>query len=123
MLEQKQGYTVVKIDNDDLLDMLVERVKFWRKDDKTIKLYEQMYQNYIDAGVFNETVLDIMTTVDNDVVNYTMVFPKNELSSDDWDRLKKDYENGDTDISCKSFDFGKGSFIEVMNDEAILIRS
>lgn len=123
MLEKKPDCTIVQIDNDDLLDMLVERVKFWKKDDEIIELYEQMYQNAIEAGCFDGMKFNVGIIVDNDVVNYCDIHYKNDLTPDDWDRLKKHYEEGDTDISCESFDFGKAGFIEAMNDEAILLRS
>lgn len=40
----------VKIDEDDLLDMLMNRlIEFWTKGDKKVEeLFEKMYQNEID---------------------------------------------------------------------------
>lgn len=120
---KKSNCTLVQIDNDDLLDMLVERVKFWKKDDEVVELYKQMYQSAIDDGVFDGMELNVMTIVDNDVVNWCETYTKDELSSDDWDKLKECYDNGDRDISCENFEFGRASFIEVMTDEAVLLRA
>lgn len=37
----------VKINEEDAIDLLVERVKFWTQDETTIELFEKMYNNYI----------------------------------------------------------------------------
>lgn len=122
-LEKKPNCTLVQIDNDTLLDMLVERVKFWKKfDDDIVGLYEQMYQDAIDSGVFEGMEFNVMQIVDNDVVNYCDTYTKDEISPDEWDKLKECYDNGDRDISCERFDFGKYSYIEAMTDEAVLLR-
>lgn len=43
---------LVKIDEDMILEMLLDRLEFWTDDHTTYRLYEQMYENYINCGVF-----------------------------------------------------------------------
>lgn len=76
----------VKIDEDDFLDMLMNRlIEFWTKGDKKVEeLFEKMYQNDIDNGAFEDSTLDIAGIVDNDYVNYTRVIYKGE---DEFDEL------------------------------------
>lgn len=110
----------VKIDEDDLLDMLMNRlIEFWTKGNKKVEeLFEKMYQNEIDNGVFEGSTLDIADIVDNDYVNYTRVIHKDE---DGFDELLDLYHDGQYDVSTE--DVGC-DFIEAVTDDedAILVR-
>lgn len=103
----------VKMDEDLALDMLMDRLEFWIKDhsetSKNIdrKLYEQMYQMYLESGCFESTEFDVMSIVDNDYINYCNVV---EPGDEDYEKIDKLYkENGIGDISCENV---SGNFIE-----------
>lgn len=110
----------VKIDEDDLLAMLMNRlIEFWTKGDKKVEeLFEKMYQNEIDNGAFEDSTLDIAGIVDNDYVNYTRVIYKGE---DEFDELLDLYHGGQYDVSTE--DVGCDYIEAVTDDEdAILVR-
>lgn len=105
----------VKVREDDLLDMLMERCRFWSGLD--LELFEKMYENYINGGLFDDAELDIMAVVDNDVVNWTTVIEKGDNC---FDEILELYKQGECDISCQT-DY---SFIEAVSDDEtrILLR-
>lgn len=105
----------IKIDEQELLDMFVERVRYWTKDEDEIKLFEKMYDDYIWNGVFTDGEVDIMSIVDNDWVNYTAIVRKDD---EDFEKLLKVYkEQGLGDCSCEDFSYYKISFIEAVDNE------
>lgn len=115
----------VKIDSDDLLDMFSERLDFWipqTLNEEEKRLFLKMYESYIDSGVYEEIELDIMQIVDNDVINWCQVYQKDELDTEDWQKLSRLYDEGERDVSCENFEGGRFSFIEAKNDKAVLIR-
>lgn len=59
----------VKIDEDILLEILLDRVEYWTSDEDTINLYRDYYEELINNGCFEDCELDIMGIVDNDYVN------------------------------------------------------
>lgn len=105
----------IKIDESTALDMLVERVEFWTKDREEIALFEKMYENAIDGGVFESAEFDPMSIVDNDWVNYcTIIRPEDK----DFTKLLEIYKkDGLTDVSCEDFEEYKISFIESVDNE------
>lgn len=109
----------IKIDEDEVLGMLMERVKFWTDDKTTLNLFEDMYQNYIDGGVFEGSELNVDVIVDNDYINWCRVVEEGEK---EFDAIKKVYEEqGLGDCSCEECE---GSYIEAVNSDAtaFLIR-
>ena len=111
----------VNIDNDTALDMLMDRVSYWTDDVITRHLYEAMYENYVDGGVFDNGDFDVMVIVDNDYINWCTVVSKGDEAYED---IKKLYdEQGCTDISCEH-ELNHGySFIEAEYDDCFLVRS
>lgn len=107
----------IQIDEDDLLDMLMDRVAYWTNDVEVIDLYEEMYRSYVDGGVFEGAELNIMSIVDNDYVNYCTVLEANEVSEEAWKQLVNLYNEGTRDISCEDIEGVCGSFIEAMNED------
>lgn len=107
----------VQIDEDELLDMLVDRVKVWRDNQDTIDLYTDMYKHMIDDGCFDGMELNIMSIVDNDIVNWCSVISDGD---DDFDKVKELAEQDEYDISCETI----YSCIEAKNLEKgiILVR-
>lgn len=72
----------VTISEDDLLDLLVERVKYWTDDEETVELFEQYYENMVYSGCFEGAELDIISIVDNDYVNNTSIVTREEYEKD-----------------------------------------
>lgn len=42
----------VNIEEEDLLNMLLDRLEYWTTDNEVMHLYEGYYQELINAGVF-----------------------------------------------------------------------
>lgn len=68
----------VLIDENVLLNLLVDRVKYWTDDSDTIELFEQYYADMVQGGCFEGAELDISVIVDNDYVNYFRVMEKDD---------------------------------------------
>ena len=112
---------LVNIDNDRTVDMLLERLEHWTDDYTTYKLYEAMYESYVDGGCFDGGDFDIMAIVDNDYVNWCTVISEGDEAYED---IKKLYaRDGLGDISCEH-DLNNGySFIEAEFEDSFLVRS
>jgi hypothetical protein len=96
----------VTIDEQDLLDMLMDRVSVWTTDDAD--LFEKMYENRIWGGCFDGAELDIMSIVDNDYVNNTSIITR-EDEPEEWDNMVSDYNEGERYIN--------GYNVEAMSDD------
>ena len=72
----------VQIDEDELLNMLMNRVKYWTDDDDTLELFEKFYENRINGGCFDGAELDIIMIVDNDYINNTSITTRNEYDKE-----------------------------------------
>ena len=107
----------VQIDEDDLLEMLMNRVAEWTNDTEVRDLYEKMYESYVDGGVFEGAELNIMSIVDNDYVNWCSVVSEEDCTEADWKKLVELYENGERDISCEKFEDIRYNFVEAMNED------
>ena len=75
----------VKIDEMAALDLLMGRVRVWTDDQKTLELFQKMYESYIDGGCFDGCEFDPMVIVDNDWVNYCTVIDETD---ENWDKSK-----------------------------------
>lgn len=109
----------VTLENDEALDMLMNRLSVWTDDKEVQDLYEQMYENYIEGGCFDGGSFNVMEIVDNDYVNYCSILTKEDCSEEDWNKLVELYNDGERDISCEHFEGDAiwHSFIEAMNDD------
>lgn len=112
----------VKMEDWELLEMLLDRLSYWGRDDER-DLYEQMYQSYLDGGVFEQGEFNVMYIVDNDVVNYCDVITKEDYPQD-FEKLLELHHQGEYDVSCESFENISPSFIEAVSEDEtrILIR-
>lgn len=112
----------VQMEDYELLEMLLDRLSFWGREDER-DLYEIMYQNYLDGGVFESGEFNVMSIVDNDVVNYCDVITKEDYPQD-FEKLLELHHQGEYDVSCEEFEEINPSFIEAVSDdeERILIR-
>ena len=56
----------VKINEDTLLEMLLDRLEFWTSDESVINLYRNYYEGVVYSGCFEGCTLNVMLIVDND---------------------------------------------------------
>ena len=106
----------VYIDDDTALDMLMERVYYWTDDNDVRMLFEKYYEQMIFEGVFNGGDFDVMGIVDNDYVNYTSVYSKEDIDIEgiNTDRILSEY-NGYCLVALQilKFDFDQtGGYYE-----------
>lgn len=112
---------LIEIDNGQALDMLLDRLKYWTDDHTTYRLYEQMYENYIDGGIFEGGEFDVWAIVDNDYINWCTVISEGDYG---YDGIKELYDrDGLGDISCEDDLNGGYSYIEAEYDGCFLVRS
>ena len=103
----------VNLDNDDALDMLMERVGHWTGNNTTLELFEKMYENQICNGYFDGCEFNVMNIVDNDYVNWCSVIWDDE---EEFEELLETYKKGEREY--------KNYVIEEVSDDetAILVR-
>lgn len=99
----------VKLDNNTVLEMLMDRLKYWTDDETTTNLFEKMYENYIDNDLFEGCEFNPMIIVDNDYVNWCHI-----VTASEYPALVTLYKAGEYDISCEGLGY---SFIEAADDE------
>lgn len=107
----------IQIDEDTALEMLCDRVREW-KDGAEAELFDKMYESYVYDGCFDGAEFDVMSIVDNDVVNWCDIISAGDK---DFDKLLKLYKDGERDVSCEDFENGKYSYIEAVSDDEDLI--
>ena len=83
----------VKIDEADLLDMLVDRVGYWTDNRDVIELYSKYYDSMVYGGWFEDAELDINSIVDNDYINYLTVVDREEYNKDREEYLRDNIKN------------------------------
>lgn len=59
----------VKIDDDTIYEMLMDRVHFWTDDDDVAELFGIYYDQEIKKHRWNGADFDVMDIVDNDYIN------------------------------------------------------
>ncbi len=69
----------VTINEDTLLKILLDRVRYWITYTAVIDLYKDYYKRLIDAGWFEDRKLDINNIVDNDCINMLVVVSKEDF--------------------------------------------
>ena len=111
----------INLSEDRVLDLLMKRFCDFTglgEDTEEYKLFEKMYQNYIDNGIFESMEeFDPMVIVDNDYINnYTVCYKDNTH----YHKIKKLYKkNGLCDISCKSW--GYSAIVAASDDEKLFL--
>lgn len=103
----------VKVEKDDVIDLLVNRVRFWTDNEDVVDLFRQMYENYVEEGVFDELNVDLI--VDNDYVNNCRVIEKGD---EEFEKVQELAKQGCYDSSCETDCYG---FIEACNEDYSLI--
>lgn len=108
---------LVKIDEDTLVEMLMERVEYWSSDWVTLALFRQMYESYVYGGCFECMKLDVMQIVDNDYVNNCIIISEGE---EGYEELLRVYEEqGLGDCSCEGVGY---DYIEAYESNTFLVR-
>ena len=69
----------VTIDEDTLLEMLLDRLRYWTDDEDVINLYRDNYEGLVYSGCFEGFTLDIMSLVDNDYINNLTAISKEDF--------------------------------------------
>ena len=72
----------VSIDEETLIDLLVDRVKYWTDDSDIIDLYRDYYSKAVWSGCYEGSYLDVMSIVDNDYVNNLSITTEKEYNND-----------------------------------------
>ena len=104
----------VKIDSEDLVDLLIDRLeKMWTQDENILSLYRKMYEDYCDDGCWDGCKFDVAEIVDNDWVNYCRVIDKSDAEFKEILKIYKEQGLGDCSCEC---DCGY-SYIEQVDNE------
>lgn len=78
----------VKIDEDTLVEMLMDRLDSWNPTDEAETLYQDYYENLVYEHVFDGREFDVYKIVDNDWVNNLSVVGEDEMDEydiEDWE--------------------------------------
>lgn len=111
---------LVRMNEETVIDMLVNRLSYWTDDADTHELYRKMYTSYVEGGIYESCELDVMAIVDNDYVNYCDVVSEGDDAYEDIKQLFE--QQGLGDISCEH-DLNHGySYIEAENNDSFLLR-
>lgn len=96
----------MRIEEDDLLEMLMERLSFWTEDSTTSNLFEQYYEDMIYSGCFEGAELDVMGIVDNDYVNWLDV-----VYEEDFDNYNIEDEEDDRIVARTTDENGNNVYL------------
>lgn len=69
----------IKIDEDILLDILMNRVEYWTNNECVQDLFRDYYESLIYSGCFNDCELDINLIVDDDYINNLTTISKEDF--------------------------------------------
>ena len=115
----------VKIDEDILLEILMNRVEYWTNDTDTLELFEKFYENRIYGGCFDGAEFDVMLIVDNDYVNNTSIVTideynkkRNEFLRDEIQRFIEENKNQYDDDEQEDYREALKDFIADKLEEA-----
>ena len=91
----------VQIDETTLLNLFMNRLKYWITNDDVLALYEDYLEELIDSGCFDGTELNVSRFVDSLYINDTIIMDKKELLEnyiDIYDSEKVLAKNEDKDL-------------------------
>lgn len=73
----------VKIDEQTLLNLFMDRLEYWTTDSDILELYEEYLQDLINGGSFEDVELDVSLIIDNLYINDTTIMDKKMLDDND----------------------------------------
>ena len=73
----------VKINEETLLNLFMDRLKYWTTDNDVLELYDDYLEELIDCGCFENSELDINLFIDNLYINDTTIMDKKILDDND----------------------------------------
>ena len=90
----------VQINETTLLNLFMDRVKYWTSDDDVLELYEDYLKELIYNGCFDGAELDVDMFVDNLYINDTTIMDKeilddNGIGVDDSEKVLAKNEDKD----------------------------
>ena len=91
----------VQIDETTLLNLFMNRLKYWITNDDVLALYEDYLEELIDSGCFDGAELNVSGFVDSLYINDTIIMDKKELLEnyiDIYDSEKVLAKNEDKDL-------------------------
>ena len=111
----------IKMDKEDLLDLLYDRLIYWTNED-TAELFCKMYNDKLEQGIFNNVVFNVKNIVDNDYINNYRVFSLAN-NGDIFEFLLKEFDNGNRYLDGTN-KYGLYIQIEEVSDDrqSILVR-
>ena len=111
----------IKMDREDLLDLLYDRRVYWTNED-TAELFCGMYDSELEQGIFNDTVFNVKSIVDNDYINNCKVFSLAD-NRDIFNFLLKEYDNNNYYLDGSNR-YGLNVQIEAVSDDrqSILVK-
>lgn len=69
----------VKVNENTLLEMLLDRVEHWTSNESVINLYRDYYEGLVYSGCFEGCEVDIAMIVDNDYINNLAAISKEDF--------------------------------------------
>jgi hypothetical protein len=93
-----------EIEEDEAVEMLMNRLGNWTSDDHALDLFSKYYEDLVYGGAFDGVKFNVREIVDNDWVNNTAIIEKGDDDEarnwdfESYDDLVKQWKNGDTDI-------------------------
>lgn len=79
----------VMMEEEDVIELLMERLDSWVHDDEISNLFRDMYTKNVYNGIYSE--LNVMDIVDNDYVNWCTVLYNDD---DNYEETLKAYQEG-----------------------------
>ena len=74
-----------KVNEETLLNLFMDRLKYWTTSNDVLELYENYLKVLIDDGYFDGSELDIKVFINNFYINDTTIMDKKELLENDID--------------------------------------
>lgn len=82
----------VILNEEEVLKLFEDRLKFWTEEKSFIDLYMKMYRQDFADGLFDNVKIDVKEIVDNDWVNeysiYLPGFPEYDEYVDDYEKVR-----------------------------------
>lgn len=90
----------IKMEEERLLELLMDRTEYWTKGKDNKELYEKYFSSLVYEGYLEGMALDINFLVDNEIINNTYILDtegvlREGISLDDTDKILATTDNGE----------------------------